>query len=88
MDIKRAKKVYEAIKDKLKGDEGKIIAIEPESGDYFVGNDTMQALETARQKHPNKQFYFMRIGARATYFIGAYENKILVRNAICNPANT
>ncbi len=70
MNIERAEEIYEHIKSKLKGKEGNIVAIEPDSGDYFLGIDTMEALEKGRQKHPGKEFFFMRVGARATYFIG------------------
>lgn len=64
-------KVYTKIKGKLKDKIGKIVAIEVDSGEYFVGNDTMDAYKQAAKKHPDKLFYFKRVGAKATYFIGA-----------------
>ena len=47
--------------------KGKIVAIEPESGDYFIGVTTMEALRKARNRHPGKAFVFKRIGYRWTH---------------------
>jgi hypothetical protein len=41
---------------------GEYVAIEVESGDYFVGKTMGEALAAAEQKHPRKRFYFIRIG--------------------------
>jgi hypothetical protein len=56
----KAKEVYEKIKAELEGQEG-LVAIEPESGDYFVGQTLGQANEAAFAKHPDVWVYFMRI---------------------------
>ena len=56
----KAKGVYEKIKAELEGQEG-LVAIEPESGDYFVGQTLGQANEAAFAKHPDAWVYFMRI---------------------------
>ena len=69
MNIQHAKKMYEQLKNKLKGKEGKIVAIDPESGEYFVGNDILEASDKGRKKYPGKEFFFQRIGAKATYHI-------------------
>ena len=58
--ITRAKEVYEKIKGELEGREG-LVAIEPESGDYFVGQTLGQANDAAFAKHPDRWVYFMRI---------------------------
>jgi len=58
--ITRAKEVYEKIKDELAGKEG-LVAIEPESGDYFVGKTLGQANDAAFAKYPDYWVYFMRI---------------------------
>lgn len=58
--IARAKEVYEKIKDELEGQEG-LVAIEPESGDYFVGKTLGQANDAAFAKYPDRWVYFMRI---------------------------
>ena len=56
----KAKEGYEKIKGELEGKEG-LVAIEPESGDYFVGQTVGQANEAAFAKHPDCWVYFMRI---------------------------
>ena len=56
----KAKEVYEKMKAELEGKEG-LVAIEPESGDYFVGQTLGQANEAAFAKHPDVWVYFMRI---------------------------
>jgi len=58
--ITRAKEVYEKIKGKLEGKEG-LVAIEPESGDYFVGKTLGRANDAAFAKYPDSWVYFMRI---------------------------
>ncbi len=65
-----AEEIYLQIKNKLKGYDGKIIAIDVESGDYFVGNDTLDAYEKARKKHPSHEFFFKRIGSKTAYVVG------------------
>ena len=71
MNIKRAEQIYEQIKVKLHGNEGKIIAIDVDSGDYFLGTDTIDAINLGKKKYPSKQFYLKRIGATYTYVVGA-----------------
>jgi len=58
----KGKAVYKKIKPKLKKDKGKIVAIEIESGDYFIGDDELEAARKARDKFPDKIFVFFRIG--------------------------
>ncbi|MGH7453365.1 MAG: hypothetical protein ACRENG_18590, partial [bacterium] len=41
---------------------GKIIAIEVESGKYFIGDTLGEAGDKARAVFPDKIFFFMRIG--------------------------
>jgi hypothetical protein len=69
MNTKRAEQIYNKIKEDLKGKEGKIVAIDPESGDYFIGNDVLDACDKGREKHPNREFLFKRVGAKAVYHI-------------------
>jgi hypothetical protein len=58
--ITKAKEVYEKIEGELEGQEG-LIAIEPESGEYFVGKTLGQANDAAFAKYPDYWVYFMRI---------------------------
>jgi hypothetical protein len=46
---------------------GQIVAIETESGDYFVGKSVAEAARKARKKHPQKVFYFVKIGFPAVH---------------------
>lgn len=41
---------------------GEFVAIEVESGDYFVGPTIGTALAKASKKYPDKCFYIMRVG--------------------------
>lgn len=60
----KARKIYkENFKDKLEPNEnGKIIAIEVDSGDMFLGESVTEAAMKARKKYPDKFYYFIRVG--------------------------
>ena len=61
---KKGEEIYDSqIEHALPPDlKGKIIAIEVESGNYFIGDTVMKAGLLGRKKHPNRHFYFKRIG--------------------------
>jgi len=64
----RAKTLYEAMQGTLETRyHGKIVAIEVESGDYFVGETVLEAGRKARAKYPEKVFHFFRVGFPAVY---------------------
>ncbi|MGH9847636.1 MAG: hypothetical protein ACREEM_53780 [Blastocatellia bacterium] len=44
---------------------GKFAAIEPDSGEYFLGTKMIEAVLQARAKYPDKLVYIVRIGFRA-----------------------
>ena len=44
---------------------GKFIAIEVDSGDYFIGERGIDASMKGKEKYPDKLFYVGRIGHRA-----------------------
>lgn len=46
---------------------GMFAAIEVDSGDYFLGTHLTEAFEQARAKHPDKKFFFVRVGFRAAF---------------------
>jgi len=50
--------------DELKG---KIVAIEVDSGDYFIEGTVVKAITLAQKKYPNKKFYLKRIGYQAVH---------------------
>lgn len=56
-------RVYERIKvDYDPKEKGKFLAIEAESENAYLGNTSAEALELAREAHPNKVFYVVKIG--------------------------
>jgi hypothetical protein len=51
----RARAIYERIKGKLEPSfKGKILAVEVESGEHFIGETVLEAARKARAKHPDK----------------------------------
>jgi len=59
---------HEKLKSMLEPDyKGKIVAIEIDSGDYFIGDTVVEAGLKAKEKYPDKIFQFIRIGYPAVY---------------------
>jgi len=56
----RGKTVFEQIKSQLEGHTG-VVAIEPESGEYFLGATLGKANNAAFQKYPDRWLYFVRL---------------------------
>ena len=71
IERKQVEIVYQHLKDQLKGLEGKFVAIEPDSGDYFIGTDPLEAFEKAKKKHPTKEFFYKRVGSKTAFVVGA-----------------
>ena len=58
--------IFRSIEDKLMPEyKGKVVAIEIDSGDYFLGRTHSEAGDKAKHKYPDKIFYFARVGAKA-----------------------
>ncbi len=73
--IDRAKQFYA---DRLRADlesqqMGRFVAIEPESGDYFLGETFDAAVMSARTKYPSRLSYTLRIGQRAAFSMGGLQ---------------
>ena len=49
--------------------KGKLVAIEVESGDYFIGDSGLEACKKAREKYPDKIFVVKRIGFEYAYHV-------------------
>ena len=47
------------------------VAIEPVSGEYFVGATLSEAIGAARKAHPQRIAYAVRVGHRAAVHLGA-----------------
>lgn len=46
---------------------GEIVAISPQTGDYFLGEDEVRAAESARAVGHEGPFYFLRVGSEYTH---------------------
>lgn len=71
--IERANDIYiKHIKEKLEdAHKGEIVAIEVNSGDYFLGKNEIDAYEKGIKKYPHKTFVYKRIGHKVTHFVGS-----------------
>jgi len=58
----KGRSIYKKLQNKIKENKGKIVAIEIDSGDHFIGEDELEAVQKARGKFPDKIFVFFRIG--------------------------
>ena len=68
----RAESIYEqrlrAMLERSHPDE--FVAIEPVSGDYFLGRTLSEAVGAARRTHPEHLVHAMRVGHETTVHIG------------------
>ena len=48
------------------------VAIEPESGDYFLGKTHSEAMKAARRAHPDRLCHAMRVGHKAALHFGMH----------------
>lgn len=65
----KGRAIYRKFQNKFKEKRGKIVAIEIESSDFFIGGDELEAAQKARSKFPYKIFVFFRIGYPAAHKI-------------------
>jgi hypothetical protein len=49
--------------------EGKIVAIDIETRDFEVSDDTLAASDRLLERHPNAQTWFIRIGYRGVHHL-------------------
>ena len=59
----KAKARLEELETELKGKTG-VVAIEPDSGDYFIGATLGKANDAAFKTHPDAWLYFARLDDR------------------------
>jgi hypothetical protein len=71
--IERAKRLYaERLQAELEPQHrNRFVAIEPESGEYFLGDTFDEAVKSARAKHPSRLSHTIRIGHRAAFHMGS-----------------
>ena len=63
-----SREVLESLKKFEPGSKGRVAAIEPEGGEYFLGKTVLETFHKARKKYPKATFYFIRIGYPAVDF--------------------
>src|SRR5207247_8386127 len=73
--IDRAKRIYaNELKSLLEPDHrDRFVAIEPESGEYFLGDTFDEAVKCARAKYPSRLTHTIRIGHRAAFHSGGLQ---------------
>lgn len=73
--IERAKRIYatqlQAVLEPCH--LNRFVAIEPESGEYFLGDTLDDAVKLARLKHPTRLSHIIRIGHRAAFHMGGLQ---------------
>jgi len=72
----KAKNIYEErLRASLESKHrDKFVAIEPESGDFFVGSTYGESVMAAREAHPDRISFVMRVGHDAAIHLGAMTN--------------
>jgi len=46
------------------------VAVEPDSGDYFLGDTLSEAIQAARAAHPNRISFALRVGHPTAVHLG------------------
>lgn len=66
---RRGEELYEqSIRPKVEAEfDGKILAIDIDSGDYEIDDTTLPAVDRLRLRHPDAEIYVLRIGHDAVY---------------------
>jgi hypothetical protein len=70
--IDRAKQIYaERLQATLEAHHlGRFVAIEPESGEYFLADTLDEAVRAARARHPSRLSHTVRVGYPAALHLG------------------
>lgn len=70
--IEAGERLYrERLKDDLVREHtGRFAAIEPETGRYFLGDTSAEAVGSAHDAMPDARFYLKRIGYTAAHYFG------------------
>jgi hypothetical protein len=68
----RAKAVYESrLREELEANHlNAFVAVEPDSGDYFLGETLSEAIQSARRRHPQRLSFAIRIGHPSAVHLG------------------
>lgn len=70
--VNRAERLYaEKLRSKLEADhQNEFVAVEPVSGDYYLGKTLSEAVGAARDAHPDRLSHAMRVGHQAALHFG------------------
>jgi len=73
--IDRAKQIYaNHLQNVLESQHvDRFVAIEPESGEFFLGDTFDEAVRSARTKYPSRLSHTIRIGHRTAFHIGVLQ---------------
>ena len=69
---RRAQEIYEQeLRSRLElTNRDDFVAIEPESGDFFLGKTLSEAIQAARAAHPDRLPFALRVGHRTAVEMG------------------
>ncbi len=72
--VRRAEEIYAArLRAVLEPEHmDEFVAIEPESGDYFLGRTLREAVRAARDAYPDRLTHSMRVGHKAAIHFGMH----------------
>lgn len=72
--VDAAERLYETrLKSELEPlHRGEFVAIEPSSGEYFLGRTMSEAKQAARSAYPDRLTYLMRVGVTPAIHIGVW----------------
>ncbi len=66
-----ARPIFESIRGPLeKAHMNRFVAIEPISGEYFLGDTLSDAIGASREKHPTRLVHAFRVGHQAAIHFG------------------
>lgn len=70
---RRGEEIYDrTIRDQVESAyEGKVVAIDIETGEYELGDDALKASDALLARCPSAQIWFVRVGFPALYRIGS-----------------
>ncbi len=66
-----ARSIFESLKSQLEAEHlNRFVAIEPTSGEYFVGDTLSEAIGDSRRNYPDRLVHTFRIGHAAAVHFG------------------
>lgn len=66
--VDKGDEIYKKIRDKLEpAHKGEFLAINVDTGEYWLGRTAAEADKKARENYPDEVFYLARVGRRAAF---------------------